>query len=148
MWQLGVGLPYSLPPGYQLMNGTSMAAPQATGAAALLISAAKQTGVQFKPDQLRQAIRSSARLLAPSRLGVYRQGNGLLQTELAWILLATNIATDEIVARVPVNTVLSSFLAEPGIGVGIAKESWQDSRTHEPTRSCAPRAARSRRAMQ
>src|SRR4029450_13885348 len=26
---------------------------------------------------------------------------------------------DEIVARVPVNTVLSSFLAEPGIGVGI-----------------------------
>jgi hypothetical protein len=119
MWQLGVGLPYSLPPGYQLMNGTSMAAPQATGAAALLISAAKQTGVQFKPDQLRQAIRSSARLLAPSRLGVYRQGNGLLQTELAWILLATNIATDEIVARVPVNTVLSSFLAQPGIGVGI-----------------------------
>ena len=119
MWQLGVGLPYSLPPGYQLMNGTSMAAPQATGAAALLISAAKQTGVQFKPDQLRQAIRSSARLLAPSRLGVYRQGNGLLQTELAWILLATNIATDEIVARVPVNAVLSSFLAEPGIGVGI-----------------------------
>jgi hypothetical protein len=119
MWQLGVGLPYSLPPGYQLMNGTSMAAPQATGAAALLISAAKQTGVQFKPDQLRQAIRSSARLLAPSRLGVYRQGNGLLQTELAWILLATNIATDEIVARVPVNTVLSSFLAQPGLGVGI-----------------------------
>jgi Subtilase family len=119
MWQLGVGLPYSLPPGYQLMNGTSMAAPQATGAAALLISAAKQTGVQFKPDQLRQAIRSSTRLLAPSRLGVYRQGNGLLQTELAWNLLATNIATDEIVARVPVNTVLSSFLAQPGIGVGI-----------------------------
>jgi subtilase family protein/pre-peptidase len=119
VWQPGVGLPYALPPGYQLMNGTSMAAPQATGAAALLISAAKQVGVQFKPDQLRQAIRSSGRLLDASRLGVYRQGNGLLQTDAAWNLLATNISTDEIVARVPVNTVLSSFLAEPGIGVGI-----------------------------
>jgi len=119
MWQAGVGLPYALPPGYQLMNGTSMAAPQATGAAALLISAAKQTGVQYKPAQLRQAIFSSTRLLEASRLGVYRQGNGLMQTEAAWNLLATNIATDEIVARVPVNTVLSQFLAEPGIGVGI-----------------------------
>ena len=119
MWQLGVGLPYALPPGYQLMNGTSMAAPQATGAAALLISAAKQAGVQFKPDQLRQAIRSSTRLLDASRLGVYRQGNGIVQTGAAWNLLATNISTDEIVARVPVNTVLSSFLAEPGFGVGI-----------------------------
>ncbi|HKQ12863.1 MAG TPA: S8 family serine peptidase [Steroidobacteraceae bacterium] len=119
MWQNGVGLPYALPPGYQLMNGTSMAAPQATGAAALLISAARQTNVQFKPDQLRQAIRSSTRLLDSSRLGVYRQGNGIVQTEAAWNLLKTNISTDEIVARVPVNTVLSSFLAEPGVGVGI-----------------------------
>jgi hypothetical protein len=119
MWQPGVGLPYVLPPGYQLMNGTSMAAPQATGAAALLISAAKQTNTQFKPDQLRQAIRSSTRLLDPSRLGVYRQGNGLMQVGAAWNLLSSNISTDEIVARVPVNTVLSSFLAEPGVGVGI-----------------------------
>ena len=119
MWQPGVGLPYALPPGYQLMNGTSMAAPQATGAAALLISAAKQVGVQFKPDQLRQAIRSSTRLLDVGRLGVYRQGNGIVQTEAAWNLLKTNISTDEVVAKVPVNTVLSSFLAEPGIGVGI-----------------------------
>ena len=119
VWQAGVGLPYTLPPGYQLMNGTSMAAPQATGAAALLISAAKQTGAQYKPAQLRQAMLSSTRLLDPSRLGIYRQGNGLVQTGAAWNLLATNISTDEIVARVPVNTVLSQFLAQPGIGVGI-----------------------------
>jgi hypothetical protein len=119
VWQPGIGLPYALPPGYQLMNGTSMAAPQATGAAALLISAAKQTGAQYKPAQLRQAMLSSTRLLDPSRLGIYRQGNGLVQTGAAWNLLATNISTDEIVARVPVNTVLSQFLAQPGIGVGI-----------------------------
>ena len=119
MWQAGVGLPYVLPPGYQLMNGTSMASPQAAGAAALLISAAKQAGAQYKPAQLRQAMLSSTRLLDPTRLGIYRQGNGLVQTGGAWSLLATNISTDEIVARVPVNTVLSGFLAEPGIGVGI-----------------------------
>jgi len=119
MWQPGAGLPYQLPPGYSLMNGTSMAAPQATGAAALLISAAKQTGVQYKPAQLRQAIFSSTRLLDAGRLGVYRQGNGIIQTDAAWSLLQTNIATDEIVARVPVNTLLSGFLAEADVGVGI-----------------------------
>ncbi len=119
VWQPGVGLPYALPPGYQLMNGTSMASPQATGAAALLISAAKQAGAQWKPAQLRQAMLSSTRLLDTSRLGIYRQGNGIVQTGAAWTLLATNISTDEIVARVPVNSVLSGFLAEPGIGVGI-----------------------------
>ena len=36
-----VGGTYTLPPGYAMMNGTSMASPQATGAAALLISAGK-----------------------------------------------------------------------------------------------------------
>ena len=35
---------YALPPGYSMFNGTSMASPQATGAAALLLSAAKATG--------------------------------------------------------------------------------------------------------
>ena len=44
MWQAGgpVAGTYALPPGYSLLNGTSMAAPQATGVGALLVSAAKQ----------------------------------------------------------------------------------------------------------
>ena len=47
-WQPGGPVPgtYTLPPGYAMFNGTSMASPQAAGAAALLISAAKATGVQ------------------------------------------------------------------------------------------------------
>ena len=43
-------------PGTAMFNGTSMASPQAAGAAALLVSAAKQAGVQHQPAQLRQAL--------------------------------------------------------------------------------------------
>ena len=35
---------YPLPPGYAMFNGTSMAAPQAAGAAALLLSAGRAAG--------------------------------------------------------------------------------------------------------
>ncbi len=118
MWQPGSGLPYALPPGYQLQNGTSMAAPQAAGAAALLISAAKQTNVQKQPAQIRQALRSSARYLT-GRYQAYEQGNGLINVGAAWDLLKTNLKTDTFVSSVPVNTLLSGFLATPGIGVGI-----------------------------
>jgi subtilisin family serine protease len=124
MWQGGGGLASDLPPGYSMFNGTSMAAPQATGAAALLISAAKQTGRQWKPAQLRQAMMSSARLLTESntnfdRMPISRQGAGLLDTNAAWNLLKTNIKTADISARVAVTTVISNFLATPNVGTGI-----------------------------
>jgi hypothetical protein len=118
MWQPGVGLPYALPAGYQLANGTSMAAPQSAGAAALLISAAQQTGVQYQPAQMRQAMISSTRFLT-GRYQAYEQGNGLLNVNGAWNLLKTNIRTVDIRSSVPVNTILSGFLATPGVGVGI-----------------------------
>src|SRR5688500_9506935 len=88
-WQPGGPVPgtYTLPPGYAMFNGTSMAAPQATGGAALLISAAKATGAQHQPAQLRQAITSSARFIDPSRFQAYDQGNGLMNVEAAWNLL-------------------------------------------------------------
>lgn len=121
LWQSGGPVPgtYTLPPGYSMLNGTSMASPEAAGAAALLISAAKQTNVQYQPAQLRQAIFSSARLLDSSRIQVYEQGNGLFNVGAAWDLLKTNIKTVEISSSVPVNTVLSGFLSTPGIGQGI-----------------------------
>ena len=121
LWQPGgpVGGTYTLPPGYSMLNGTSMASPQAAGAAALLVSAAKQAGVQKQPAQLRQALVSSARLLDTSRIQVYEQGNGLLNVGAAWDLLKNNIKVSTISAAVPVNTVLSSFLATPGVGQGI-----------------------------
>jgi len=110
---------YALPAGYAMFNGTSMAAPQAAGAAALLVSAAKQAGVQAQPAQLRQAITSSARLLDTSRIEVYEQGNGLMNVGAAWNLLKTNIKTAEITSSVAVNTLLSGLLRTPGFGQGI-----------------------------
>jgi len=121
MWQPGgpVGGTYVLPPGYSMFNGTSMASPMAAGSAALLLSAAKATGIQHQPAQLRQAINSSAHQLAPSRYDATDQGNGLMDVGAAWDLLKTNIKTTDITSAVQVNTVLSGFLATPGVGVGI-----------------------------
>jgi len=118
-WQAGgpVAGVHELPPGYSMFNGTSMAAPQAAGAGALLVGAAKQTGVQHQPAQLRQALNSSARFI--DGYGAYEQGNGLIQVPAAWSLLATNAKTVDISSTVPVDTALEQFLATPGIGVGI-----------------------------
>jgi Subtilase family len=119
LWQPGgpVAGTYTLPPGYSMFNGTSMAAPEATGAAALLLSAAKQAGVQKQPDQLREALMSSARYI--ERLGAYEQGTGLIDVGAAWDLLKTNLKPVDIESSVPVHTVISNFLATPDTGVGI-----------------------------
>ena len=124
-WQPGqpVAGTYALPPGYAMLNGTSMAAPEATGGAALLISAARQRNVQWRPEQLRQAIKSSAHYLPA--YGAHEQGNGLFQVGAAWALLQTNIRTVEISSQAPVNTIISQFLAVPNKGQGIyEREGW------------------------
>jgi hypothetical protein len=120
LWQAGgpVAGVHTLPPGYSMLNGTSMASPQAAGVGALLVSAAEQAGVQHQPAHLRQAINSSARFIAD--YGAFEQGNGLIDVGAAWALLATNkIKTVDITSAVPVNTALSGFLATPNVGVGI-----------------------------
>ena len=73
----GQCLPYACSVGYAMFNGTSMASPQAAGAAALLVSAAKAAGYQHQPDQLRQAMNSSARFI--ENYQAYEQGNGLIR---------------------------------------------------------------------
>jgi hypothetical protein len=109
---------YVLPPGYSMFNGTSMASPQAAGAGALLVSAAKQANVPHDPPEMRQALRSSAFFLPD--YGGYEQGNGLLNVPAAWSLLATKaLRPVAISASVPVRTSISQFLATPHVGVGI-----------------------------
>jgi len=118
MWQNPSCWAQTCPVGYALDAGTSMATPQAAGAAALLLSAAQQVGVQHQPAQIRQAMSSSTRYLY-GRYQAYEQGHGLLDVGAAWDLLKTNIKTVEIQSAVEVNTILSGFLATPGLGVGI-----------------------------
>jgi subtilisin family serine protease len=118
LWQPGgpVGGTYALPPGYSMLNGTSMASPQATGAAALLLSGKPNTS----PEVLRQVIYSSARLLDTSRIQVYEQGNGLLNIGAAWTMLAkSGVVTTLFSSSVAVNTPLGDFLTTPDVGVGI-----------------------------
>ncbi len=114
-----VGGTYTLPPGYAMMNGTSMAAPQATGAAALLISAGKaqHRGMFWRPAQLRMAMNSTARFIPGYNAS--EQGNGLLDVGQAWGLLRSNLEPVNITSRVEVHTLLSDFLADPGHGPGI-----------------------------
>ncbi len=143
LWLPGgpVGGTYELPPGYSMLNGTSMASPQATGAAALLISAAKKQGFAHSPKQLRQAIRSSARFI--SNYQAYEQGAGLFNVEGAYQILAREPKTVDISTAVPVNTLLSGFLATPGVGVGIhdregVKQGEAYTRTYTLTRTTGP----------
>jgi hypothetical protein len=123
LWQPGapVAGTYALPPGYSMQNGTSMSAPQATGGAALLISAAKATGLrQYEPAQLRLAIKSTARYITEGdRYQAMAQGNGLMNVPAAWELLRQRVEPIEIAASVPVSTLLGSFLVPPNTGTGI-----------------------------
>lgn len=114
---------YELPPGYGVMGGTSTSNPIAAGAAALLISAAKQSGVKYDADRLRWGIMSSARYL--ETYGAYEQGAGCLQIERAWEALKNAPDPIQIISQAPVLASLSQYLEEPHRGVGIfEREGW------------------------
>src|SRR5262249_30421218 len=73
---------YKLPFGYTSFGGTSSASPMAAGGAALLISAAKQSGISYTAERLQWALKSGARFL-PS-IGAHDQGAGLINVPAAW----------------------------------------------------------------
>ena len=119
-WQLGNPVPeagYSLPPGYAMLNGTSMASPQAAGAAALLLSAAKATDKGVTPAALRRAIYSSAKPI--NDVPTYGQGYGMFNVPGAWKLLRKGVETRSYTSEAPVCTVLSGQLGTPNQGTGL-----------------------------
>ena len=110
---------YPLPPGYAMFNGTSMASPEAAGAAALLVSAYKAThhGTRPRAAALRNALTSTARFLPG--YGAHEQGTGLIRVAEAWTQLTRRGAADTVTTAVDVNTALSSYLSPPNRGTGI-----------------------------
>ncbi|MEV0680709.1 S8 family serine peptidase [Actinosynnema sp. NPDC050436] len=110
---------YELPPGYAMFNGTSMASPQATGAAALLVSAFKAEHAGERPTvlELRNAIQSGAKWV--SSLKAYEQGSGLFDVQKSWQQLNAHPNVQNVTTSVTVNTALSALLQTPNTGVGI-----------------------------
>jgi subtilisin family serine protease len=88
-----------------MLQGTSMAAPQATGAAALLISGYKATHDGQRPPvtQLRSAIKSTARFV--DGVGAYAQGAGLFNVPAAFTALQLNPNPDTVTSSVEVHGV-------------------------------------------
>jgi hypothetical protein len=108
---------YSLPPGYAMLQGTSMASPQATGASALLLSAAKQRSIDLTPAALRTALTSTATKIPGVQ--AYEQGSGLINILTAWQLIKEGVSANTYTVKAPVNTALAAYLATPGYGTGL-----------------------------
>ncbi|MBO3142483.1 S8 family serine peptidase [Dermatophilus congolensis] len=109
---------YKLPVGLSMFNGTSMASPQATGAAALLLSAARQNDLPITPAQLRASLESTTRFIPG--LEPTAQGNGLIRIDRAWpILRKAPEASNKYAISAPVCTPLAHLLATPNKGEGI-----------------------------
>ncbi|MFI5754680.1 S8 family serine peptidase [Streptomyces sp. NPDC051569] len=109
---------YQLPPGYSMLQGTSMASPQAAGASALLISAAKAKRINLTPANLRTALTSTATKIPGVQ--AHEQGAGLIDILGAWksIKRGGAVAHDYTV-KAPVDTAIDEFLKTPGFGTGL-----------------------------
>ncbi|MFB8777774.1 S8 family serine peptidase [Streptomyces broussonetiae] len=108
---------YSLPPGYSMLQGTSMASPQAAGASALLLSAAKRKGIELTPATLRTALTSTADHIRGVQ--AYEEGAGLIDVEDAWDAILDGASAHEYTVKAPVDTAIEQYLKTPGYGTGL-----------------------------
>ncbi|MEV5385541.1 S8 family serine peptidase [Streptomyces sp. NPDC052721] len=108
---------YALPAGYSMLQGTSMASPQATGASALLLSAAKQKGIDLTPAKLRTALTSTADHI--KGVQAYEEGAGLIDIVDAWESIKDDVTAHEYTVKAPVDTAIDYALKTPGYGTGL-----------------------------
>lgn len=108
---------YSLPAGYSMLQGTSMAAPQATGASALLLSAAKREGIGLTPARLRTALTSTADHI--KGVQAYEEGAGLIDIVDAWDAIEDGATAHDYTVDAPVDTAIDDALKNPGHGTGL-----------------------------
>ncbi|MFB7913445.1 S8 family serine peptidase [Streptomyces sp. NPDC056061] len=109
---------YNLPAGYSMLQGTSMASPQAAGATALLLSAAKQKNIELPPADLRTALTSTAGHIKD--VPAHAQGAGLINIVDAWKLIKKQgTPAHEYTVKAPVDTAIDFALKTPGFGTGL-----------------------------
>ncbi|MEU8526122.1 MULTISPECIES: S8 family serine peptidase [Streptomyces] len=116
-WQAGAGVPeagYTLPAGYGMLNGTSMSSPQVAGASALLLSAAKQKGIELSPLTLRTALTSTATRIPG--VAAHEQGSGLIDINEAWESIEDGATAHDYKVEAPVDTVI---FPAPHTGTGV-----------------------------
>ncbi|MFM9370179.1 S8 family serine peptidase [Streptomyces sp. Da 82-17] len=106
---------YRLPAGYSMLQGTSMASPQAAGASALLISAAKQQGDELTPNELRTALTSTAHHIRGFQ--PHQEGAGLIDVVDAWDAIEDGAKSHAYGVKAPVDTALEQELKKPGTGI-------------------------------
>ncbi|MFI6038800.1 S8 family serine peptidase [Streptomyces sp. NPDC051315] len=108
---------YTLPAGYAMLQGTSMASPQAAGASALLLSAAQQEGIELTPATLRTALTSTADHI--KGLQAYEEGAGAINIVDAWDAIEDGATAHDYTVKAPVDTAIDFALKTPGFGTGI-----------------------------
>ncbi|MGW8363089.1 S8 family serine peptidase [Streptomyces wedmorensis] len=116
-WQAGSGVAeagYALPAGYGMLNGTSMSSPQVAGVGALLLSAAKQRGIELSPLTLRTALTSTARRIPG--VAAHEQGAGLVDVDEAWDSIKDGATAHSYKVEAPVDTVI---FPAPHTGTGV-----------------------------
>lgn len=96
-----------------LMNGTSMAAPNACGSLALVLSALKAQGLPYSPHLLRRAVTATAKTL-PS-LHPLVQGHGMVQVGPALDYVMTSAATPYV--RIPLKVSVAGIKGNSCRGV-------------------------------
>ncbi|WP_328933950.1 MULTISPECIES: S8 family serine peptidase [unclassified Streptomyces] len=119
-WMPGAPVPeagYTLPAGYSMLQGTSMASPQAAGASALLLSAAKQKHLALTPATLRTALTSTADHI--KGVQAYEEGAGLIDIVDAWKSIKDGATSHEYTVKAPVDTAIDYALKTPGFGTGL-----------------------------
>ncbi|WP_406459828.1 S8 family serine peptidase [Streptomyces sp. NBC_01622] len=108
---------YTLPAGYSMLQGTSMASPQAAGASALLLSAAKQKHIALTPATLRTALTSTADHI--KGVQAYEEGAGLIDIVDAWQSIRDGATAHDYTVKAPVDTAIDFALKTPGFGTGL-----------------------------
>jgi tripeptidyl-peptidase-2 len=116
---------------HTLMNGTSMASPNACGSIALLLSGLHESGQSWTPHSIRRALENTARDVPG--MDRFSLGAGMIDVPAAWAYLQANSARTDDAVRYDVTT----SGRQSGRGVYL-REAWEQDRPETVSVRVAP----------